>query len=272
MLLNKYTNALMHDFIHGEDPLTKEELKRAVDLSLQLENDKIYSPDDMSLLMRFLGKMHSLNARSAQQYRYMPPPLEKVQTKAKTLTKQSPIFVNVVDNLRELIEEIKHLKDDEQRKILTKNIFANKNFTGKPQTFPPQIFEEITGPTIKVIYRGFKKESEMMEFLQGDFYISDFECGNGIYFTEHYETASMYACSKSLILKAKIDTGTSKIITNEIAATAMQIDAGEDKYRSFYNVGIYAAMKDYQIIERKEEGVPVYLVLDRRTVKVSTYF
>lgn len=250
------------------EPLTPEEIKRATVLAMQLENGKVYAPDDMELLMKFLGKIHSTNTENPRDHSFIRTQSPLVRQMAAKFVADGPLIKNEISNY--LTAELEQMSGTEAKKAVSKNLFKDRGFTAAPQLISDHEYQQMKGPHIREIFRGFKEKSEIEEFKHRDFYISQWTAGYGVYFSSLYSHALAYAGANELVITAKIDLNKIRFATNDIVNEAMFQEMNHlQEAAPLYNIGIYAAIKKLQMIERVEEGVDTYLLIDRSAIFIK---
>lgn len=271
--------SLIADVLHGNDPLTPDELKRAFEFVQNMEPDKQYPEEDMKLFYKFLNKFYSVKFYSADEYKEKRFISAENQFKATTLTNTPPLFVPYAEKLmsenrnfagrieRGLMAPImKNLAENMGLESLSDIVFQDRGFKSLPKVIDDASYNDLSGLTL---YRGFRSADEIKQFISGDFFVSNWVAGSGVYFTTEKEYATAYTNSDQLVLECKLIEQDCKIIENEIIIEAMTIDTDKGNFDLFYDVGIYGAIKGFDAINRIEQGFPTKLILNRGKVCIS---
>ena len=267
---DNWVKLFIMDSLLGSNPMTKDELTKVLKLFAELEPDKVYTNDEMRLMYKFFGKINSINAKRPQEYDFMRSVSAQDENKARILIEKSLEFRRIADNIKD--EVLLYCGDsyEDNIKHTAQIVFKKYGYTGKPTILKDSDFMALSSENVKTIYRGFKTRDEIEAFKSGDFFISHFWTGNGVYFTDNYNYARQYAPSDDLIISAKVDFSNLQLETNNIIHEAMHQDLKSyDLGDRFYDVGIYGAIKGIDVISRIESGFVTYLILNRTKVYLS---
>ncbi|GEM_PF-5422025 len=270
-------DSLVSDILNGDDPLTPTELKRAFDFCRNLEADKCYSLEDMKLFYRFVSKFYSIGARNTSDYLRVRSISRMDRLKAEQLAQAEPLFVPQAEailgtgiNFMSKTESghtapiIKEFAIRMGQVNLADFVIKNRGFDALPQIYSDYDYNDLNS---QPIFRGFKTITEIRDFIFGALYVGSWKSGSGIYFTSSKEYAELYEAETGLVLECKLTAH--EFISNEIAMEAMTIDTSKGLYDQFYDVGIYGALKGFDVINRVENGVPTQLILNRGKIIIS---
>lgn len=274
------STAIITDMVTGNDPLTVLEIKKVLAFVAQMEVGVTYPQEDMILFFKFLNKFYSIKSTNPKDYQDKSFISDRNREKAIQLTEEQPLFVPYADrvlndgsiNFMERISAglispvIKELGGNMGLVSLADYVFTERGFKKFPGVIPDILYKNLKGLKL---YRGFKNSEEIRQFMGGEFYVSNWTAGSGVYFTTNKDYATAYAPSEDLILECVINENDCKVADNEILMEAMTIDTQKGEYNLFYDVGIYGAVKGIDVINRMEFGYLTKLILNRGKLIIS---
>lgn len=245
--------SLIANVLNGNDPLT---------------------PEDIELRHRMQKSYNSFKFKSAEEYKEHRIISAEDQFKATMLTNTQPLFIPYATELlnrnisfaSRIAPILKDLAGNMGLENLADHVFEEMGFKGLPTVIDDREYNNLGGLTL---YRGFKSVDEIKQFISGNFYICKWTAGSGVYFTTEKEYARGYTNSDELVLECKLIEQDCKIIENEIIIEAMTIDTEKGNFDLFYDVGIYGAIKGFDVINRIEFGSLTKLILNRGKVIIS---
>lgn len=272
-------SSLIYDALKGNDPLTPAELKKVLEFVQNMEVGTRYPQQDMKLFYKFLNKFYSIKFDTVDEYKEKRFISSENQFEALRITQTNPLFVPYANDIlnkklnfsgspkKGLLSPIfKVIAQNNGLENLSDYVFKHKGLNSFPKVINQMNYNDLEAITL---YRGFKSRDEINQFIRGDFYVSNWTAGSGVYFTTNKEYAFAYSDSDELILECKLIEKDCKIIDNEILIEAMTIDTDKGNFDMFYDVGIYGAIKGFDVINRIEFGYLTKLILNRGKIIIS---
>lgn len=280
MLSNKIAEAVMNDMLTGTDPLTVAEVKKVLAFVEKMEVGVTYPKEDMILFYKFLNKHYSIKSPDVKDYLNKRFISANNSGKALQLTKEHPLFILYADRVLNdkrhsfmnrigsglFAPIIKELAAEKGLTNIADYVFTERGYINLPKVITHEQYRNTNGLKL---YRGFKNSDEIQQFISGEFYVSNWTAGSGVYFATDKEYAIAYASSEEFILECMINETDCKIADNEILIEAMTIDTEKGDYDLFYDLGIYGAVKGFEVINKIEFGYETKLILNRSIVYIS---